>query len=180
MKKLLILIALFALAVPAAFAAPPDGKGKPESSATTQSSTSSPAKLCKEQRSTMGTANFQSTYAPNGNGRSALGKCVSRQTQSISQATENAAKKCKAERQSMGTEAFNGKYGTNPNKRNAFGKCVSGLAKEQTEDQQESTLNAAKTCKAERQSIGAQPFADKYGTNPNKRNAFGKCVAAND
>ena len=37
--------------------------------------------------------------------------------------------------------------------------------------------NPAKICKAERASIGVGPFADKYGTNPNKRNAFGKCVS---
>jgi Cu2+-containing amine oxidase len=93
------------------------------------------------------------------------------------QATENAAKKCKAEHQSMGAQAFAERYGTNPNKRNAFGKCVSGKAQEQVEAQQEGTLNAAKRCKAERQSMGAEAFAERYGTNPNKRNAFGKCVS---
>ena len=37
--------------------------------------------------------------------------------------------------------------------------------------------NAAKACKAERASLGADAFAAKYGTNPNKKNAFGKCVS---
>jgi hypothetical protein len=37
--------------------------------------------------------------------------------------------------------------------------------------------NAAKECKAERAEIGAQAFAATYGTNPNKRNALGKCVS---
>ena len=37
--------------------------------------------------------------------------------------------------------------------------------------------NAAKKCKAERASMGEKAFAERYGTNPNKRNAFGKCVA---
>jgi hypothetical protein len=37
--------------------------------------------------------------------------------------------------------------------------------------------NPAKRCKAERARMGAQAFADEYGTNPNKRNAFGKCVS---
>jgi hypothetical protein len=180
MKMLLTITALFALAVPAAFAAPPDGRGKPETSDTAsaaQSSTASPAQLCKEQLRTMGVASFRSTHAPTGNGRNAMGKCVSRQTQVVSQATENAAKTCKAERQSMGAEAFANQYGTNPNKRNAFGKCVSGKAQHQVEAQQQETLNAAKTCKAERQSMGAEAFANEYGTNPNKRNAFGKCVS---
>jgi len=37
--------------------------------------------------------------------------------------------------------------------------------------------NAAKQCKAERASLGETVFANKYGTNPNKRNAFGMCVS---
>ena len=37
--------------------------------------------------------------------------------------------------------------------------------------------NPAKKCKAERASMGEKAFAERYGTNPNKRNAFGKCVA---
>lgn len=37
--------------------------------------------------------------------------------------------------------------------------------------------NAAKKCKAERASLGEKDFADRYGTNANKRNAFGKCVS---
>jgi hypothetical protein len=41
----------------------------------------------------------------------------------------------------------------------------------------QATDNAAKQCKAERQSMGAEPFANRYGTNANKRNAFGKCVS---
>jgi hypothetical protein len=35
----------------------------------------------------------------------------------------------------------------------------------------------AKQCKAERAALGAQAFAEKYGTNANLRNAFGKCVS---
>lgn len=37
--------------------------------------------------------------------------------------------------------------------------------------------NAAKECKALRIAMGAQNFAATYGTNANKRNAFGKCVS---
>lgn len=96
-----------------------------------------------------------------------------------SSATKNAAKVCKAERETLGVEAFKGKYGTNPNKANAFGKCVSGTAKktEAAAEQTEAEKNAAKKCKAERESLGVQAFKDKYGTNANKANAFGKCVS---
>ena len=37
--------------------------------------------------------------------------------------------------------------------------------------------NAAKTCKAERASLGVEAFNKKYGTNHNLKNAFGKCVS---
>jgi hypothetical protein len=43
---------------------------------------------------------------------------------------------------------------------------------------QSSDDNGAKTCKAERGSLGAGAFRKKYGTNHNLRNAFGKCVSA--
>ena len=131
-RTLVVLAAFLALSVPAALAAPPEGKGKPQ----------------KE-------------------------KAASAQSQS----TQNAAKECKAERQSMGLERFANEYGTNANKRNAFGKCVSSKTDDEVQAQQEQTQNAAKQCKAERQSMGAERFANEYGTNGNKRNAFGMCVS---
>jgi ABC-type microcin C transport system permease subunit YejB len=96
-------------------------------------------------------------------------------------ADKNAAKKCKAERGTteQSIAAFKEKYGTNKNKANAFGKCVSAQVKKAEEQQEAAEENAAKKCKAERgtteQSIAA--FKDKYGTNANKANAFGKCVS---
>jgi len=54
-----------------------------------------------------------------------------------------------------------------------FGACVSA----HSDQQDANAVNAAKTCKAERASIGVDEFATKYGTNKNKRNAFGKCVS---
>ena len=170
MSRLFVATVLFCLAVPAALAAPPAGQDQGGGSAQ------KPSQLCAEQLRTMGAASFQSTYAPNGNGKNAFGKCVSRQAQASSADQDNAAKKCKAERESMGVEKFNDQYGTNPNKKNAFGKCVSGYATEQAEDRQDATLNAAKKCKAERAPDPAA-FTTKYGTNPNKKNAFGKCVS---
>jgi len=100
-------------------------------------------------------------------------------------AEKNAAKACKAERGTTAESilAFKAKYGTNANKANAFGKCVSGKSKkdDEAEDEAENAAEeaAAKKCKAERgttaQSIDA--FKQKYGTNKNKANAFGKCVS---
>jgi hypothetical protein len=165
MKRLLTITAFFALAVPAAFAVPPGGP--------------TPSQLCKEQLQAMGATNFQSTYAPTGNGKNAFGKCVSRQSQVAVTNAENAAKACKAERgtSQASIAAFNDKYGptNHPNKRNAFGKCVSSKAQDTAEAQQEATLSAAKKCKAERASNPAA-FGAAYGA---KKNAFGKCVSKN-
>src|SRR3954454_2514683 len=37
--------------------------------------------------------------------------------------------------------------------------------------------SAQKQCRAERTAMGTQTFRDTYGTNKNKKNAFGKCVS---
>jgi hypothetical protein len=100
------------------------------------------------------------------------------------QARDNAAQECKAER-SEDPDAFRETYGTGKNGKNAFGKCVSGKASEKkaemdAEDAQEAAefRNAAKECAAERGEMGREEFRETYGTNPNKRNAFGKCVSS--
>ena len=80
-KRFLIIVALLSLAVPTAFAAPPDGK-KPD--AGKPAAESGAEKACRAERGTT----------------------------EASQA------------------AFTQKYGTNKNKKNAFGKCVSKHAKE--------------------------------------------------
>jgi hypothetical protein len=41
-----------------------------------------------------------------------------------------------------------------------------------------SKQNPAKLCKAQRDSLGESAFNELWGTNPNDRNAFGKCVSA--
>jgi hypothetical protein len=91
----------------------------------------------------------------------------------------NAAKECKAERGSTDAtrQAFAERYGTNANDRNAFGKCVSQHAQQELTTEQQETINAARSCRAERQSMGAAAFNSKYGKNRNDRNAFGKCVS---
>ena len=105
-------------------------------------------------------------------------------------ARKNAAKQCKAERADPDfAAAHDGKtfaevYGN-------FGKCVSTKARErkQAEDQDDAQevqafKNAAKECAAERSDPGfaaahdGKSFEDFYGSNRNKRNAFGKCVSS--
>jgi hypothetical protein len=91
----------------------------------------------------------------------------------------NPAKACRAEQASLGAVAFAETWGTNTNKKNAFGKCVSAKVKEHEAEVEhaEAKANAAKKCKAERASLGVAAFREKYGTNRNKKNAFGKCVS---
>jgi len=100
-------------------------------------------------------------------------------------ARRNAAKDCREERGDTDASiaAFRDKYGTNASKKNAFGKCVSqkAKAKRQEQDQEdaaeaETAKNAAQECDAER-SADRKTFEDTYGTNHNKKNAFGKCVS---
>jgi hypothetical protein len=50
------------------------------------------------------------------------------------------------------------------------------VAAAQTPDN-EDRRNAARECRAERAAMGAENFRNTYGTNRNRRNAFGKCVS---
>jgi hypothetical protein len=118
-----------------------------------------------------------------------FGACVSEKAREAKAerkaAKTNAARECRKEREAS-AEAFRAEYGTNENGRNAFGKCVSRKAKakqaeQDAEDAEEAEefKNAAEECDAERGETAEQRrnFEQKYGTNGNKRNAFGKCVS---
>jgi len=112
-------------------------------------------------------------------------------------ALKAATKDCKAERADDNFPAthdgktFQQFYGSNKNGKNAYGKCVSTKAREQkaakdADDAEEVAAfkNAAKECAAERSDSGfpaghdGKTFEEFYGTNHNKRNAFGKCVSS--
>jgi hypothetical protein len=143
-RPLIVIAAFLALAVPAALAAPPADKGKPEKSkpeksATTQAAQNGAAKACKAERAS-GRAAYKAKYGSNG-----LGKCINatkeksknetQESEAEKKAEDNAAKLCKAERGTTpeSIEAFKKKYAPagHPNGANAFGKCVSKLAKAQ-------------------------------------------------
>jgi hypothetical protein len=141
-----------------------------------QQATANVPQSCRSLRDQMGVKIFRLTYGTNKNRRNAFGKCVSKQANQQTNNQSNAAQTCKSE-QAADEKAFEDKYGTNANKSNAFGMCVSQHAKQKTEEQEQATVNAAMTCKAERKDLGTKAFNDKWGTNHNKRNAFGKCVS---
>jgi len=108
-----------------------------------------------------------------------FGKCVSSKAREAKAerkaARRNAARDCRDER-GADEDAFKATY------RN-FGKCVSKKAKAKREaqddddaDEAEDHTNAAQECATERDA-DRTAFEDTYGTNHNKRNAFGKCVS---
>jgi hypothetical protein len=88
----------------------------------------------------------------------------------------NVAKQCAKERKALGKAAFNELYGK-PAMKNCKAAGDDGV------DVNEK-VNAAKECKAEQadpafaDSHEGKTFDEFYGTNGNKRNAFGKCVSS--
>jgi hypothetical protein len=165
MRRIALLVVLALAAVPAALA-------EDSPSPSTQAST-----LCKAQRAGMGTTAFKLLYGGSAN---AYGRCVSKLAGTVQGQNASAAKQCAAERADAGFAAshdgktFDQFYGTGAKGRNAFGKCVSSKAEAAQDDQQDATISAAKSCKAERAQLGAAPFTKKYG---GRSNAFGKCVS---
>lgn len=175
MRKLALLAAVAALALPATALA---DEASPASSSETAA-----GQLCKAQITQLTLATFKLTYGTNENRSNAFGKCVAKLALASQTATTNAAKQCTAERDDASfATSHDGKsfalfYGGSEKARNAFGKCVSGKAKESVETTHETTVNAARQCKAELKADAAA-FRAKYGTGPRKANAFGKCVSA--
>jgi hypothetical protein len=154
-------------------------------------SASSPAAACKTLQQTA-----PAMFGPGKTYRN-LGACVSVKSAQAAQNTTNAAKACRTEQADAnfagthGGKSFADFYGSSSNGNgkgqgngNAFGKCVSGKAQAATAAQQSAELNAAKQCKAQRADAsfaanhGGKSFGDFYGSNGNKKNAFGKCVSA--
>ncbi len=83
-----------------------------------------------------------------------------------------AQKQCKHERGGTRAtrEAFKAEHGS-------MSRCVRRRGVEEEKERGQARRNAARDCRAERKSLGVDDFAKEYGTNRNKRNAFGKCVS---
>jgi hypothetical protein len=162
-------VAALALAVSAGGASA-GGKGKRIGKVT--------AKECAKEKRALGKKAFDEAY-----GKPSMPNCIGAKRPEVGDVFRNASRKCRAERNRIGADAFAQKYGSNKNKRNAFGKCVSGKAKPALAGDRKETVNAARACSAERDDPNfaaahdGQTFDEFYGTNPNHRNAFGKCVS---
>ena len=171
MRKLAFLLTALALAaVPAvSLASPPNGKERANA-----------ARLCKAQRAQLGSAVFTQKW---GGGRNAYGKCVSSVARTLHQNASNAAQQCRAEQNdpnfaaTHGGKTFAQFYGTNADLSNAFANCVQLKLQLLNTETGQLVVNPARLCRAQRSAMGAQAFAQLYGTNANKRNAFGRCVS---
>lgn len=160
MKKYLIPVAAFA-----AMAGVPAAAGAEENP--------SPGKVAKElcvDQKNADAAAFEATY-----GKNAMRNCKQAARGTAEDTVQNAAQDCKAE-QEADPATFQTTYGTNENGKNAYGKCVSKKSDEAVEEEVEEFDNAAQECRAERTADPAA-FQTTYGTNENRKNAFGKCVS---
>ncbi len=145
MRTLIVVAALLSLSVPAALAAPPADKGKPESpgksaAAPGQSADKNAAKKCKAERGT--------TSRPSPPSRTSTARTRTRRTPSASacrHGEEGRGRRTAEEQQAERTLPRSARRSAGrrptasppsrpstartPNKANAFGKCVSKLAK---------------------------------------------------
>jgi hypothetical protein len=142
------------------------------------------ATFCTNHLHAVGVKNFKNEF-----GQHAMRNCQRANGKTAQNAVNNAAQQCKTEQadpnfaSTHNGQTFDQFYGTNQNDQNAFGKCVSSKVQSTEAQEQENELNAAQQCRAERSDPnfaaghGGKSFTDFYGTNKNKKNAFGKCVS---
>ena len=173
-SRIAIVVALAALVVPAAsLAEVPNGQDRANG-----------ARACSALRASMGADAFKLAYGTVASNRqNAFGRCVSQWAHAEHQNRLSARTACQAERNdpnfaaSHDGKSFAEFYGNGPNGANAFERCVSAKVKAARAEALSNTVNAARQCKAERNSLGVGPFRAKYGSTANDRNAFGKCVS---
>jgi hypothetical protein len=169
--------------------------------ATAQNSTPNPnqvaSQICTGELHAMGVNAFKQFYGdPHKSGdpsknQHAMRNCKRRHGHQAGNLVSNVAQLCKAEQADPTTIAgntsnltFDQFYGTSSSDHNAFGKCVSGKVHEAVAQVTTNLQNAAQQCRAARNNPSTIPgnttgktFTEFYGTNKNKKNAFGKCVS---
>ena len=159
-RRIALVAAAGALAVPALATA--------DTSDTPQAK--SPAQQCRALQRTMGNGPFAGAYGTNDNRSNAFGKCVSQQARDQRKNRREAVQECRTE--AAAQPGSPGNSGNAP--KGGIGQCVSEKAQQKNGEDQNATLNAAKTCKRLRRDE-PQQFAQRYGT---RANAFGKCVSS--
>ena len=140
------------------------------------------ARACAALRLSLTEATFKATYGTNADKSNAFGKCVSKWTQAEKQNRQAATAACTAEQADAnfaathGGKTFDQFYGVGKRGGSALQQCLKAKREAASSAEQQATKNAAKQCKAERTRDPAA-FKATYGTNADKSNAFGKCVA---
>jgi hypothetical protein len=124
------------------------------------------ARACTALRTTLGAQTFAQTYGASTAAR-AYGQCVVAMRREAHAARHAARTTCARATKAKGK-----------GRAKAQAACVARTARAELKQEIDATKNAAHACKAERADMGEQAFRDEYGTNVNKRNAFGKCVSA--
>lgn len=141
------------------------------------------ARSCQALKTSLGEATFKATYGTNADKSNAFGKCVVKWTQGEHQNRHAAETACKTEQSDPGFAAAHGGktfaqfYGVGKQGANALNRCISSKRAAESAADKQAVANAARKCKAERKSMGETAFKALYGTNADKSNAFGKCVA---
>jgi hypothetical protein len=79
---------------------------------------------------------------------------------------------CKIEKREMGTKLFKTTYATK-----SAAKAMKACVAKTVPVAEVEAKNAAQACKDERDA-DQEAFSEKYGTNENNKNAYGKCVSA--
>jgi hypothetical protein len=137
------------------------------------------ARACQALRTGLGEPTFNVTYGTTADKSNAFGKCVSLWTRAEHQNRHEAEAACKAEQADAGFSAAHGGktfdqfYGIGKKGANALQRCLQAKRQAASLVERQATVNAARSCKAERTSLGSTAFVAKYGV---KANAFGKCV----
>ena len=141
------------------------------------------ARACQALKVSLTEATFKTTYGTNADRSNAFGKCVSRWTQAEHQNRHAAETACTAEQADAGFAAAHGGktfaqfYGAGKQGANALNRCVQSKRVTESAEDKAAVVNAARSCKAERKTMGDTAFKAKYGTTADKSNAFGRCVS---
>lgn len=129
------------------------------------------SQACKAERTAMGEETFNATYGTNASKKNAFGKCVSARKKEAKSEAKSAKKECKAAAKAETDKA------ARKAARKACNEKAAKAVKTEMQETTEERTSAAEACKTEREA-GEEAFEAKYGTNANKRNAFGKCVSS--
>ncbi len=160
-RKLILFVIVSLAACSAAFAAPPAGH--------------SASLACTKLQASLG-ATFATTYP-------SFGSCVSSFAALDQGNAATAQAACTKEQAdatfaaSHSSKTFDQFYGSGAKGKNAFGQCVSSKVQASEAAEQQATPNPAQSCRASRTAMGTTNFNNLWGSNANKSNAFGKCVA---